>query len=125
MKYIALVDLQNYHEYVHLFAIHPDLLTTKLVIDLSGVDSAMWKSFTATIQADLVSLFRMPSLRKITVSGNWGKHEEIKLGLIEGLHSRSASLPLRKLALELELNNSYKMGDFQALCYAIFFPSLT
>ena len=78
-------------------------------------------AFRATIQTDIVSLFGMPSLQKITICGNWGKHEEIKLGLVLGLRSRSRrSLALRKLALELELNNSYKMGDFQTLCNAIF-----
>ena len=125
LKKIALVDLNNYHDYVHLCAIHPDLQTTKLLIDLSGVDTIMLShstgAFRATIQTDIVALFEIPSLQKITVSGNWGKHEEVKLGLVQGLRSRSRrSLPLRKLALELELNNSYKMGDFQMLCNAIF-----
>jgi len=45
---------------------------------------------------------------------------EAKLGLVQGLHSRSHLPPLRKVALELGLANSYKMRDFQMLSNAIF-----
>ena len=119
LKEIALVDMKDYHSYVHLCAIHPDLQTTKLTIDLSELDDVPYTQHS-TYQVDMVALLGLPSLQKITVTGNWGKYEGVKLGLIQGLLSRSSLHPLRKLALELECNNSYKMADFQALCNAIF-----
>lgn len=120
LKEIALVSVKDYHSYVHLCAVHPDLQTTKLTIDLSEIDEVRYANRT-TFQADIEALIGMQSLQKITITGNWGKYEGIKLGLIKGLLSRSRLvLPLRKLALELECNNSYKMADFQALCNAIF-----
>lgn len=119
LKEIALVNIKDHHSYVHLCAIHPDLQTTKLTIDLSEIDEIPYSQHS-TFQADIIALFGLSSLQNVTVTGNWGKYEGIKLGLIQGLHSRSRFLPLQKLALELECNNSYKMTDFQALCDAIF-----
>ena len=118
LKEIALVSLHDYFEYIHLCALHPNLQTTKLLLDLTELRTS--HSVLATIQADIVSLFTIPSLQKIVISGNWGKHDEIKLGIVQGLRGRIRLLPLQKLALELELNNSYKMRDFQTLCDAIF-----
>ena len=114
LREMALVNYQ----YLHLCAIHPDLQTTKLVIDIGSY--RLNSSQLATIQTDLVSLFKMASLRKIFICGNWGGHLEVKLGLVQGLRSRSHLPPLRKVVLELELGNSYKMRDLQMLSDAIF-----
>ena len=117
LREIALVNLSEYYQYLHLCAIHPDLQTTKLVIDIGTLDSSQ---FLATIHADLVSLFKMASLRKIFICGSWGRHMEVKDGLVQGLHGRSCLSPLRKLVLELEFADSYEMSDLQKLSDAIF-----
>ena len=115
LKEIALLDIKK----------HPDLQTTKLTIDLSEIDEIFYShrtTFKATTQPDIVALFALPSLQKITIIGKWGKYEGIELGLIQGLLSRSRSLPLRKLSLEVECNNLYKMADFKpfAMQYSLF-----
>jgi len=94
LREIALVNLSEYYQYLHLCAVHPDLQTTKLVIDIGTLNSLQ---FLATIQADLVSLFKLASLQKILISGNWGRHMEVKVGLVQGLLGRSSLPPLRKL----------------------------
>lgn len=115
-------DYDESHEYVHLCAVHPDLSTSKLVIEMGNtIEEVLSQKFLATIQDDLVSFFRKPSLQSFTIFGNWGKFEQIKNGLVYGLRDRTRrSLPLKKLALELELCNYYKKSDFQVLCDAIF-----
>ena len=104
----------NSYEYLHLCAIHPDLQIMKLVIDLPTT------SVSKTIRTDLKSLFGMPLLQKITISGNWGSVDDIKYGLIDGLRYRARSCPLKKVALELERSDHYKMREFQVLCETIF-----
>lgn len=111
---ICLVNLSECCDYIHLCATHPDLQTTKLVIDMHGINYYSLSTF----KEDMVSFFMMPSLQTIIISGNWGMHDNIKLGLVHGLKARS--LPLMKLALELELCDHYKKRDFEVLCNAIF-----
>ena len=54
-------------------------------------------AFKVTVQADIASITVWNTVPpRIMVSGNWGKHEEIKLGLVQGLCSRSRSHPLKK-----------------------------
>ncbi len=114
LKEIAFVGFSEYHEYLHLCTLHPDLQTTKLVIDMSCVTES------STIRADLISLFGMSSLRKIIISGCWGELDEVKLGLVQGLCSRARSHPLTKIAFQLTRSDHYRMKDFQMLCEAIF-----
>ena len=101
--------------YYHLSAVHRDLQVNKLVIDTSSCDGD-------TDEEDLVSFFAMPSLKKICINGDWGHMDEFKNGLVKGLRKRTTShlLPLRKVALELRIPNSYKKIDFEMLCNAIF-----
>ena len=109
LKEMTLVDLNC----LHLCTLHPDLHTTKLVIDTPHLESS-------TIGADLISLFGMTSLQKISISGCWGHHDEVKRAIVQGLRSRTRSLPLKKIALKLERNDNYKMIEFQTLCEALF-----
>lgn len=102
-------------EYIHLCAVHPDLLTTKLVINL---DETAGKS--TSLQADLASLLQMPSLRKLIVTGNWNRSSIIKSGLVQALNRRSRSLPFTKLIFLLTNKDCYKIAEFRALCDAIF-----
>ena len=117
LKEIVLDNLDDYPDYLHLCAIHPDLHTTKLTIDLSRIQLGC---FSTSRQSDLITLFQMTSLQEIYIYGNWGTDEHVKLGLVNGLRSRNRSFPLTQLALMLEINNSYKMSDLQTLCDAIF-----
>ena len=117
LKKIELVHLAEYKQYVHLCAIHPDLQAAKLVIDVSTYPGV--KEF-ATLQEDLVSLIKMPSLQKLVILGDWGQFAEIKLGLVLGLQGRVHMPPLKKLSLELESARSYKIRDLSILCDAIF-----
>ena len=119
LKEIALLNIEEYHQYIHLCAVHPDLEMTKLVIDW-GYKFTLAGSTLPTIQADLVSLFKKKALEKIVIVGCWGSYVEVKEGLVHGLRCRISLPPLKKLALELEIADSYKMRDFQLLCDAIF-----
>ena len=119
---LRVLTLFTSNEYFHLCAIHPDLQTTKLVITIvENVASHRERpQHLATLQQDLVSLFKISSLQKISIHGIWGQLTEVKLGLVFGLQNRSRLLPLKKLSLELESQHSYKIRDFQMLCDAIF-----
>ena len=88
--------MEEYSQYFHLCAKHPDLQVKKLVFDVT-TDEA---DTLPTLQEDLVSLLKLPSLQKITVVGDWGKFVEIKEGLVQGLQARSQlHRPLKKLEL--------------------------
>ena len=119
LKKLALVNLDKYSQYFHLCALHPDLQATKLVLDLN-TDTADISMLLATVQEDLVSLFKLPSLQKIIVIGNWGQFMEVKHGLVLGLQARTQLRPLKKLSLELKSAHMYKIRDFRMLCDAIF-----
>ncbi len=114
LKEIAFVGLSEYHEYLHLCTLHPDLQTTKLVIDVS------YFTKSSTIRADLISLFGMSSLRKIIISGCWDELDEVKLGVVQGLRSRACSHPLTKIAFQITRSDHYNIRDFQMLSEAIF-----
>ena len=111
-------------ENFHLCAVHPDLQTTKLEIN---VDVLRFTSHSrqnpqqkSTLQEDIVSLFWIDSLQKIRISGMdvW-ESNEVKLGIVQGLQGRSRLRPLKKLSLELE-THSYEVQDLETLCNAIF-----
>ena len=112
------IDLSLCYKYYHLCATHRDLQVKKLVIDTAWASSF----YGNTAQEDLVSFFTIHSLQKICIHGEWGHMEEVKSGLVEGLRNRSKSHlpPVRKIALELRIANSYKKRDFEMLCDAIF-----
>lgn len=117
-KKIVLVNLDEFHDYLHLCALHPDLQMTKLVIAIPTIDTDH-KSFLATVQADLISLFGMPSLQKISLSGNLCSYDEVKLGIVEGLLHRTHSFPIKKLTLELT-DGCYAREDLKILFDAVF-----
>lgn len=110
--------------YFHLCSIHPDLQVTKLAISVVGSQYIRRRSQQpqqiATIQQDIVSLFKITSLEKICIEGYWGPITEVKLGLAVGLRGRSRLPPLRKLSLELGSQTSYKVREFAMLCDALF-----
>ncbi len=72
---------------LYLCTLHPDLQTTKLVIDMPSV--ANLKSSTINFGRDLISLFGMTSLQKISISGCWGHLDEVKHAIVQGLRSGS------------------------------------
>ena len=111
------------NEYLHLCAIHPDLQVTKLVITVvksQNVRQHGQQPLMSTLQQDIVSLFKIGSLKKIHIRGTWGPVAEVKLGLVSGLWARSRLSPLKKLSLDLESPRSYKVRDFVLLCNALF-----
>ena len=120
LKELALVNLSVYHQYLHFCAMHPDLQTTKLVINLRWIPKNF--DFLATTETDLISLIKMPLLEELCVTGAWGKFSEVKRGVSLGLQGRSKSdlPPLRKLALELESAELYEKHDIQTLCDSLF-----
>ena len=116
---IVLVSLNEYPEYLHFCALHPDLQVVKLVIP---VDQSMG-SECSFIQDDMVSLFQMPTLQDISISGCWGHFKEMKTGLTQGLQQQPYPFPLRKLCLDTE-SGGYNDMDFKDLWDAIFsFPA--
>lgn len=121
------ITLFTNNAYFHLCAIHPDLQVSKLVISVVGgsphvrprVQSQQSQQRT-TFQQDLVSLFKITSLDKVCIQGDWGPMTEVKLGLAFGLQARSSLPPLKKLSLELGSQRSYKVREFAMLCDAVF-----
>ena len=110
------IHLDGDYEYIHLCALHPDLMVTKLTITMSNVGSHA----PVTIQEDLVSLLKMPTLREISLNGNWGHDKGVKEGFVQGLLQRAAiSLPLTKISLKVE-SAGCNTSDFQKICDAIF-----
>ena len=90
--------------YFHYCAIHPDLQVSKLVISVVGGSPHVRQHLQnqqpqqmATFQQDLVSLFKVASLEKVSIQGDWGPMTEFKLGLVFGLQARSSLPPLKKL----------------------------
>ena len=123
LKELKLLNIKEYYQYIHLCAVHPDLEMTKLVIDLGDqftLKQPDTSSALPTIQEDFESLFKKHELQKVAISGIWGEYMEIKEGLLQGLQSRACLPPLKKLVLDLELADCYKMREFQLLCDAIF-----
>ena len=123
LKTLTLVNLSQYYEYFHLCTLHPNLQTQQLAIEIDKI--VRFRNTTdnqelATIREDLVSLFQMPSLKKIAVRGEWSQLDDIKIGLALALQSRSNLSPLTKLSLELGSSLSYKLKEFQLLCDALF-----
>ena len=116
LRKLTLANLEEYGQFYHLCALHPDLQAAKLVLDVS-TDTA---NILTTVQDDLVSLFKNPSLQKIIVVEDWGQLTEIKQGLVLGLQARTQLRPIKKLSLELESSRMYKIRDFRMLCDAIF-----
>ena len=116
------IDLSLCYQYYNLCATHRDLQVKKLVIDTAWESSESFYGEGDTAQEDLESFFTIRSLQKICIHGDWGHMEEVKSGLVRGLRKRSKSRlpPLRKVALELRIANSYKKRDFEMLCDAIF-----
>ena len=112
---IILVCHSDYYPYLHLCALHPDLQVVKLVMYVSRITN---QSSLATAQEDLVSLLKMHTLQTIFISGNWGHHKEVKLGLMQGLNQRSHLYPLRKIYLNV--SSGYCREDFQGLWNTIF-----
>ena len=115
---IMLVNLNDHYQYLHLCALHPDLQVMKLVIH---VDRMMNHAFLNTARGDLVSLLQMPTLQEVSISGHWGHHKEVKVGLMQGLHQQSSSHlhPLRKITLDVE-SGGYSTEEYQGLWDAIF-----
>ena len=69
---------------LHFCATHPHFQITKLVVFVNR--NATWcRKQSATLQQDIVSLFKISSLEKISVHGMWGPQTEFKLGLVLGL----------------------------------------
>ena len=120
LKEIAIVNLSECRQYLHFCAIHPDLQTTRLVIDLRDVSSD--HHFLATAETDLISLLKIPPVQEICISGNWGNCTEVKRGIAIAIQGRSKDHlpPLSKLFLEIETAQYFKRHDFQTLCDAIF-----
>ena len=113
--------------YFHLCAIHPDLQVSRLVIGVVGGPPHIRRHMQsqqsqqmATFPQDLVSLFKITSLDKVSIQGDWGPMTEVKLGLAFGLQARSSLPPLKKLSLELDSQRSYKVREFAMLCNAVF-----
>ena len=120
LKQITLVHLLEYHKYFHLCATHPDLQVAKLVVEVNSRLHSELGKVLPSFKADLVTLFCKPSLDKIVFRGNWGQSPAIKDGLVQALASRAHLFPLKKLSLELESQQYYKVKDFELLFDAIF-----
>ena len=122
LKTLTLVNLSQYEEYFHLCSLHPDLQVKKLDIELSAIVRSRGMPCTgvATIEGDLASLFKIQSLQKIAVRGEWSQLDDIKTGLPRALQGRSNMPPLTKLSLELGSSRCYKLFEFQLLCNALF-----
>ena len=121
LKQITLVHLHEYHKYFHLCATHPDLQVAKLVVEMNSRLYHKLEKLLPSLKDDLVTLFSKPSLHKIVFRGNWGQSPAIKDGLVQALASRARLFPLKKLSLELESRQYYRVKDFKLLFDAIFF----
>ena len=111
--------------YFHLCAIHPDMQLSKLMITVVGKTQygrrqSQQAQQVATLQQDIVSLFSMASLEKISIQGFWSSVTEVKLGLTSGLQLWSNLPPLKKLSLDLDSQTRYKVQEFAVLCDAVF-----
>ena len=119
-KLTLLTSSKNFH----LCAIHPDLQTTKLEINIDIMSFTSHSGQTpqqkTTLKEDIVSLLQIDSLEKIRISGIVWESSEVKLGLVQGLQRRSHLTPLKKLSLELETHYSNEGQDLETLCDAIF-----
>lgn len=60
------------------------------------------------------------SLEEISIHGIWGPVTEVKHGLALGLQGKYLISSLKKLSLDLESQESFKIEDFERLCDAIF-----
>ena len=120
LKQITLVHLHEYHKYFHLCATHPDLQVAKLVVEMNSRLYHKLEKLLLSFKDDLVALFSKPSLHKIIFRGNWGQSPAIKDGLVQALASRAHLFTLKKLSLELESRQYYRVKDFKLLFDAIF-----
>ena len=120
LKQITLVHLHEYHIYFHLCATHPDLQVVKLVVEVNSTLCSEVGKLLPSFKADLVTLVSKPSLNKIVFRGNWGQSPAIKDGLVQALACRAHLFPLKKLSLELESQQYYKVKDFELLFDTIF-----
>ena len=116
LKEIALVLFPQCYEHLHSLSTHPDIQVQKLIIDIdlaSSVDAVI-------IQADIVSLLTMHSLRKICIYGTSSNTTKLNDGLVQGLRQRTQSglPPLTKI--ELRSAEKYKKQNFKILCDTIF-----
>ena len=116
LKEIALVLFPQCYEHLHSLSTHPDVQVQKLIIDIdlaSSVDAVI-------IQADIVSLLMIHSLRKIYIYGTNSNTIKLNDGLVQGLRQRSQSglPPLTKIALRSA--EKYKKQDFKILSDTIF-----
>ena len=109
------IRLDGDYEYIHLCALHPDLLVKKLTFVVNNMESHAPK----TIRDDVVTLLKMPTLREISISGDWGHDKEFKDGLIQGILQRVKTLPLHSFSFEVE-SGGCNTEDFRQFCDAIF-----
>lgn len=118
LKELTLAGLDKFYKYLHLCALHPDLQTRKLVIEIPS--KAPCKASLANVQEDLTSLLGMPSLQKFVMAGNWDEIDEVKSGLVLALKTRTCLSPFKKITLALKSSRNFTTVDFQILCEAIF-----
>ena len=82
------------YPYLHQGALHPDLQISSLGLRF---ELCPYDHLLTTIENDLVTFFKKPSLREISLYGYWGMFDEIKAAIVSALNQRAKIGGLRKL----------------------------
>lgn len=98
LMFKCVVDKRGNYPYIHLAAVHPDLLLSAMSFHFDkGCGS---QKFLLTIKEDFKMLFRMVSLKEISIAGHWEGFQEVKQALILGLEEQKAVKSLNKISLD-------------------------
>jgi hypothetical protein len=85
------------YTYLHQGALHPDLQLSSLSIRF---ELCPYDQLLTTIENDLSTFFKKPSLQEVSLYGYWGMFEEIKTAVVSALSQRAKiGAGLRKLTL--------------------------
>ena len=118
LQQLHLVFASNCPPVLHLAALHPDLRVSALTVSFS-VAPQNPAQLLSTLPEDFKALFRMPTLREVTLMGEWTSLEEAKHALLLGLEQQLQIRSIRKIKLDAS-DHSYGTSEFKELWDALF-----
>ena len=85
------------YRYLHRSALHSDLQVAKLTLSFHHQPHGC--TFLSTLKEDLTTLFQKPTLEEISITGDWGKCEEIRCAVEVAFRHRAQFGPLKRITI--------------------------
>ena len=86
----------DHYPYLHQAAVHPDLHVMAIRVYFQFCP---FEQLLTTVETDLITLLKKPSLKEVMILGYWNKYEEVKSAVEKALLHRAQVGPIHKLVL--------------------------